>query len=91
MPENIKYVISKTEDNAKFYLCPHEDGNVGFYSFPDEEHYEWEKENLFNAVKFFTASLARSYADSLSNATVQAVIWEDDVGCFGGYKLEEET
>lgn len=74
MPENIKYVVSKTEDNAKFYLCPH-----------------WERENLFNAVKFSTVSLARSYADSLPNATVQAVIWEDDVGCFGGYKLKEET
>lgn len=49
------------------------------------------RENLFNAVKFSTVSLARSYADSLPNATVQAVIWEDDVGCFGGYKLEEET
>ena len=40
MPENIKYVISKTKDNAKFYLCPHKDGNVSFYSFSDEEHYE---------------------------------------------------
>ena len=89
MPENIKYVISKTKDNAKFYLCPHKDGNVSFYSFSDEEHYEWEKENLFNAVKFSTASLARSYADSLPNAIVQAVIWKDDVGCFGGYKLKE--
>ena len=91
MPENIKYVISKMEDNAKFYLCPHEDGNVVFFWFPGEEHYEWEKENLFNAVKFSSAGLARSYACSLPNAVVQAVIWEDDVGCFGGYKLKEET
>lgn len=91
MPENIKYVISKMEDNTKFYLCPHEDGSVGFFWFPDEEHYEWEKENLFNAVKFSSSSLARSYACSLSNAVVQAVIWEDDVGCFGGYKLKEDV
>lgn len=77
MPESIKYVISKTENGVKFYLCPH------------EETYEWEQENLFNAVKFSTASLARGYADGLSNATVQAVIWEDDKGCFGGYKLKE--
>lgn len=79
MPENIKYIISKTENGTKFYLCPH------------EEQYQWEEGNLFNAVKFSTASLARSYADSLLNAIVQAVIWEDDVGCFDGYKLEEET
>lgn len=77
MPENIKYVISKTEDGVKFYLCPF------------KEEYHWEKENLFNATKFSTVNQARSYADGLPNATVQAVIWEDDAGCFGGYKLKE--
>lgn len=77
MPDNIKYVISKVEDGKRFYLCPR------------EEECQWEGENLFNAVKFSSANQARSYADGLSNAVVQAVIWEDDVGCFGGYKLEK--
>lgn len=77
MPENIKYVVSKTENGTKFYLCPH------------EEQYQWEEGNLFNAVKFSSASLARNYSNGIPNAIVQAVIWEDDVGCFGGYELKE--
>lgn len=78
MPNNIKYVISKVEDGKRFYLCPH------------KELYRWEEEGLFNAVKFSSANQARNYADGLSNAVVQAIIWENDVGCFGGYKLEEK-